>query len=539
MPGTDSTSGAPAASRATGPGDGTGGARYAAPATRGGRTALWVDDRVGMARFARTMLNKIFPDHWSFLLGEIALYSFIILVLTGIYLTFFFIPGTATVVYHGRYAPLRGSTMSQAYASTLHITFGVRAGLLMRQMHHWAAIIFIGAIVAHMARIFFTGGYRKPRELNWMIGVTLMILSIVNGFAGYSLPDDLLSGTGLRIAYSILLSIPVVGTYLAFLIFGGKYPASDIIFRLFIVHVLILPMIIAALIGVHLAMLIRQKHTQFAGKGAREDNVVGHPVWPTYAAKSGGFFFLTTGVIALLGGVAQINPVWMYGPYLAYKVSAATQPDWYIGWLDGALRLMPNLQISGFGYTIPNAFFAGVLLPGLTFGLLYAWPFLENHFLKDNKYHHILESPRDRPVRTAIGAGAFAFYGVCLLAGANDVLANLMHVSLNGLLVTLRVLSLVLPVVVGWIAYRLSKELSAASGGRRKRAAVLVRTPEGSFHEVFTELRPEDTRQELEPEPLPGEEEAFEEAGISADGSANGAARAERAGVAGQPGGEG
>jgi ubiquinol-cytochrome c reductase cytochrome b subunit len=239
------------------------------------RIARWFDDRLAASRFARTSLNKVFPDHWSFMLGEVALYCFVVLILTGIYLSIFFVPSDKDVIYQGSYAALRGTHMTQAYESTIRLSFDVRAGLVMRQIHHWAALVFIAAIVMHLCRIFFTGAFRRPRELNWLVGVTLLVLAIFNGFAGYSLPDDLLSGTGLRIAYSIALAIPVVGTWIAFLLFGGEFPAHDILSRLFVVHILIIPAAIATLLAAHLAILWRQKHSQFAGRGRTNENVVG------------------------------------------------------------------------------------------------------------------------------------------------------------------------------------------------------------------------------------------------------------------------
>src|SRR3954468_18524438 len=209
-----------------------------------GRLLGWFDDRLGASRFARSALNKVFPDNWSFMLGEIALYSFVVLVLTGTYLTFFFDPGSKEVTYHGSYKPLVGVRMTEAYRSTVRLSFDVRAGLVFRQIHHWAALVFLAAIVAHLCRIFFTGAFRRPRELNWLIGVTLLLLAIANGFAGYSLPDDLLSGTGLRVANAFMLSIPVIGPHLAFFAFNGEFPGTSIISRLYIVHVLLVPLAI-------------------------------------------------------------------------------------------------------------------------------------------------------------------------------------------------------------------------------------------------------------------------------------------------------
>src|SRR4051794_9377791 len=338
-----------------------------------------LDERLGLAKVGKSTLRKVFPDHWSFLLGEIALYSFIIVILTGVFLTFFFDPSVKPVIYDGSYTPLKGVEMTQAYASTLNISFDVRGGLIIRQIHHWAALIFVASIGVHMCRVFFTGAFRKPREINWTIGVGLLTLALLEGFAGYSLPDDLLSGSGLRIAFSIVESIPVVGTYAGFLLFGGNYPGPQFIPRLFTIHVLLIPGILLALITAHMIILVRQKHTQFPGPGKTEDNVVGSPLYPGFALKTGGFFMLVFAVLALLGALAQINPVWLFGPYDPAEVSAGTQPDWYIFFLDGGLRLMPNVEWNLFGhYTIPfNILFPAVILPGILFTGMALYPFLE------------------------------------------------------------------------------------------------------------------------------------------------------------------
>ena len=429
--------------------------------SRAARAGTFVDERLGMASFAKTALRKVFPDHWSFLLGELALYSFIVLLLTGVYLTFFFEPSQAEAVYEGKYEAMRGVEMTRAYKSALELSFDVRAGLVMRQIHHWAAVVFVAAMVVHLARVFFTGAFRKPRELNWMVGVTLLLLGIGNGFAGYSLLDDQLSGTGVRIAYSIILSIPLIGTWIASLVFGGEFPGPDIIERLYIIHILLVPAVIIALLGLHLAMVVRQKHTQFTGPGRREDNVVGERVWPTYAVKALGVMFMTTGVLSLLGGLAQINPIWIYGPFDPAEVSAASQPDWYVGWLDGALRVMPAWELRAFGFELPNPFFPGVLLPSITFGLIYAWPFLEARWTKDREVHHLLDRPRDRPARTAFGVATIAFYIVLFMGGASDVLATTFGLSVNQLIWALRVSLLLVPIAAGWAAHRLCRDLAA------------------------------------------------------------------------------
>ena len=369
------------------------------------------------------------------------------------------------MVYSGTYAPLVGVPMSRAYESAIEITFDVRAGLLMRQIHHWAALTFVATIVVHLCRVFFTGAFRRPRELNWLIGCTLLVAAILNGFAGYSLLDDQLSGTGLRIAYSVLISVPVVGTWLASLLFGGDFPGADILERLFVIHILIVPVVIAVLLGVHLALVVRHKHTQFAGDGATEDNVVGERMWPTYAFKAGGLFFLVSGVLAVLGGIAQINPIWLYGPFRVAQVSSLSQPDWYMGWLEGAMRIMPAWEIRAFGYEIPNPFFPGVLLASLTFGLLYLWPFIEARFTGDHDEHHLLDRPRDRPLRTALGVATLSFYVVLFFAGGDDAIATTFGLSINQLVWLFRTALFVVPAACAVLTYRLCQELQARDDG--------------------------------------------------------------------------
>jgi ubiquinol-cytochrome c reductase cytochrome b subunit len=397
------------------------------------------------------------------MVGEIAMYCLVLLIVTGVYLTFFFVPSSDQVVYHGPYHALQGADMSAAYASTLRISFEVRAGLVMRQMHHWAALIFIASIVVHLCRVFFTGAFRRPREVNWIVGVTLLVLSIANGFFGYSLLDDLLSGTGVRVGYSIALSIPVAGEWLAFLFFGGEFPNTEFITRFFVLHVLLLPALIIGLLGAHLAILWRQKHTQFKGRGRTETNIEGSHLWPSYAAKSVGLFFIVSGVVAALGGLAQINPVWLYGPYDPAQASAATagsQPDWYVGWLDGALRVMPGWEIRAFGHTIANPFFPGAVLPGLTFGILYLWPFLERRFTKDRDAHNLLDRPRDAPVRTGLGAATLSFYAILFVAGGNDVLSSVFRVAPESITNLFRILIFVVPLLAFFVTRNACRSLA-------------------------------------------------------------------------------
>ncbi|MBA2426836.1 MAG: ubiquinol-cytochrome c reductase cytochrome b subunit [Actinobacteria bacterium] len=430
------------------------------------KVARWIDNRLGTSAFTQDALNKVFPDHWSFMVGEIALYAFVVLIVTGIFLSFFFDASTSQSVYDGSYAPLVGVEVSDAYKSTLEISLDVRAGLVMRQTHHWAALVFVAAIVVHLCRIFFTGAFRSPRELNWIIGITLLILAIFNGFTGYSLPDDLLSGTGLRIAYSIALSVPLLGTWMGFLIFGGEFPADQIISRLLVTHIMIVPALIIGLLTAHLALLWRQKHTQFPEPGRTEHNVVGSKLWPTYAAKSLGLFFGVFAILVLMGGLFQINPIWLYGPFEPQQVSSPAQPDWYLGWVDGALRLFPAVELRAFGFEIPNPFYPGVLLPGVTFLALYAWPFLEQAFTHDREPHNLLDRPRDRPMRTALGATTLAFYTVMFIASSSDLIAKWFTVSVLDLVRVFQVLVILIPPAVGWATYRLMKAL-AGSGAPR------------------------------------------------------------------------
>jgi ubiquinol-cytochrome c reductase cytochrome b subunit len=475
------------------------------PYGRAGNIVNELDDRLGIAKGGRVFLDKIFPDHWSFMLGEISLYSFVVLMATGIFLALYFVPSTTQVVYHGTYAPLRGQRMSEAYQSTVNISFAVRGGLLVRQMHHWSADIFTGSIIVHMARIFFTGAFRKPRELNWTIGLVMLILAIFEGFIGYSLPDDLISGTGLRIGYSIAESIPLVGSYLTSFLWGGTFPGNIIIPRFYIIHVLIIPLILAGLIGAHLTLLVRQKHTQFAGEGRTETNVVGSPMFPTFMAKTTGFLFMVAAACALLGAFAQINPIWQFGSYEPSKISYAVQPDWYMGWLDGALRIMPSWEWAGFGHTIPlEVLLPAVIFPGLIFNLCFAWPALERRMTGDVALHNLLDRPRDRPKRTAAGASIFSLLFTLFAASSTDVLANFFHVSLNEVLWFFRIAVIVIPVIVGAVTYQMCLEMQGTQGfGKRKRAVVVHRSATGEYSTIRAERRPDDEHTELHPEPVP------------------------------------
>jgi ubiquinol-cytochrome c reductase cytochrome b subunit len=464
-----------------------------------------IDSRYHPSAAVRRQLNKVFPTHWSFLLGEIALYSFIVLLITGVYLTLFFDASMAEVTYNGVYQPLRGVEMSKAFASALDISFEVRGGLFVRQVHHWAALMFAAAIMVHLARIFFTGAFRRPRETNWVIGSLLLILAMFEGYFGYSLPDDLLSGIGLRAALSSLtMGIPIVGTWMHWALFGGDFPCGGLGYqcsadgvllpRMYALHILLLPGIILALIGVHLAMLWFQKHTDFPGPGRTETNVVGVRVMPVFAVKSGAFFAIITGILGLMGGLLQINPIWQLGPYKPSQVSAGSQPDFYMMWPEGLMRLWPAWEFYPFGHTIP-AVVAVALIMGLVFTLLIAYPFIEAKVTGDRAHHNLLQRPRDVPVRTAIGAMAIAFYMVLTLAAMNDVIAWKFHISLNATTWIGRIGMVVLPAIVYYITYRWCVGLQRSDRAVLEHGietGIIKRLPHGAYIELHQPLGPVD-----------------------------------------------
>ncbi|GAA4201436.1 cytochrome bc complex cytochrome b subunit [Streptosporangium oxazolinicum] len=451
-------------------------------------TGVFLDERLGAAKFLKRNMRKIFPDHWTFLLGEIPLYSFVILLLTGTFLTFFFNPSMEEVPYNGAYAPLRGVLMSEAYASSLDINFDVRGGLLMRQMHHWAALLFIGGMMVHMLRVFFNGAYRKPRELNWVIGVLLLALALFEGLTGYSLPDDLLSGAGLRITASVLLSLPLVGTWLSFLLVGGEYPGEDIIPRFYSMHILLIPGILVALITAHLILTWVLKHTQMPGKGRTNDNVVGAPTYPSFMAKSGSYFMFTFGLVALLGTFAQMNPIWLYGPYTPSDISAGTQPDFYLAFLDGSLRLMPSWEINVLGHTLPMSVLVPALVPiGIILVGLILYPFAERWITGDRREHNVVDRPRNNPHRTAIGVSAITFYGVLWLMASNDLIAAFFHLSINVMIITGRFLIFLGPALAYFVTYRICLGLQrrdAEALDHGVETGVIKRRPTGEYIEV-------------------------------------------------------
>lgn len=457
-----------------------------------GAIANWADERLGLGTAMKKNLRKVFPDHWSFMLGEIALWSFVVLLLTGTFLTLWFDPSMTEVTYNGSYDPLRGVHMSSAFASSLDISFDVRGGLLMRQMHHWAAMIFIASMMIHLMRVYFTGAFRKPRELNWVIGCLLLLLGTIEGFTGYSLPDDLLSGTGVRAADGFMKASPVVGTYMSFFVFGGEFPGDSVIPRFYMAHILLLPALILALIAAHMLLLVYHKHTQWPGPGRTEENVVGYPMLPVYMAKAGGFFFIVFGVITLLGGLFSINAVWKYGPYDPSKVTAGSQPDWYMGWPDGLLRIIPAWETHLWGFTVSwNVILPILVAPPLFLMILIALPFLEAWITGDKREHHLLQRPRNAPTRTGIMVALMTFYGLSWAAGGNDIIAIKMHLSINQITYFMRAAVFIGPVIAFFIARRWCISLQRHDNEKLLHgfeSGVLVRSPEGAYAEKHLPL---------------------------------------------------
>ena len=438
------------------------------------RIVRFLDERTGTAPFVKKALRYVFPDHWSFLLGEVALYAFVALVATGVYLTFFFEPHTARTVYHGAYAPLAGQEVSEAYRSVVDISFSVKAGLLIRQTHHWAANVFVASIVLHLLRVFFTGAFRKPRDLTYYLGLTMLMLALVEGFLGYSLVDDLISGMGLAIAYSVVLSVPFVGANVAALIWGAPFPGDPSFWsRIYVAHVLLFPLLIGALLGAHLFLVAARHHTQFRGRRRTERKAVGQPTFPAQAPRSVGLALGVTSALFLLGGLVQINPIWLWGPYHVDSSTNGAQPDWYLGWLIGGLRLVPGWDFVVGGYTlVPNAFWGGAAFPLAVFAILYLWPSLERKATGDRSFHNLLERPRDAPGRTAFGSALLVWVFLVFVAGSADRVYVLFGISYVWQIRVYRVLVWVLPIVAGLVAHRVCLELQRGErvAEQRKRA---------------------------------------------------------------------
>jgi ubiquinol-cytochrome c reductase cytochrome b subunit len=434
----------------------------------------FIDQRASAAPLLRKFLRYLFPDHWSFLFGEVALYAFIVLVATGTFLALFFEPSLSDTVYRGSYEPLRGATMSHAYKSAVDLSFDVRAGLLMRQTHHWAADVFLAAIVVHLLRVFFTGAFRKPRELTYLVGLTMLFAALLEGYLGYSMVDDLLSGMGLAIGYGVALSIPFVGGNLALLLWGAPYPGDPSFeSRMFITHVFLLPAVIAGLIALHLALVALRHHTQFRRSDPRasERRIVGVPMFPGQAPRSLGLLVATAAVLFALGALVQINPIWLWGPYETWLGTNGAQPDWYLGWLIGGLRLVPGFDVTvGDATIVPNPFWGGALFPLVVLAVLALWPWIERRVTGDRAPHNLLDRPRDAPLRTAFGLAFLTWVGLVFFAGSSDRIFVFLGVSYTAQIWFWRFAIWVIPLIVASVTVRACRALQRVEDVEATRA---------------------------------------------------------------------
>lgn len=446
---------------------------------------------------AKALPDKVFPGHWSFLLGELAMFSFLVLVVTGVYLAWFYDASMETVTYDGSYEALVGVEVTRAYHSVLDITFDRPAGSLVRQTHHWAALVFVAAIALHAARIFFTGAFRRPRRVNWVIGVTMLGVAMASGFFGLALTHDLLGGTGARIGHAFAVSIPVIGPGVADVVFGGDFANEDMLHRFWWFHVILLPLIIGGLLAIHLALVFAQSHTQYPDRDGRRraDNVVGAGAWPGYLLKATSVAATVGAVLLALGALVQIAPIWLYGPFDASSATVPAQPDWYLGWVEGALRIAPALDLTLWGREIPSPFFVGVAFPVAVFVTLYAWPFAEERLTGDRGDHHLLQRPRDHPVRTALGAGGLSFLVVLLMAGSHDLQALLIRVPVDSVTSAYRWTAVLVPPSVGLIAWSVCRslvrsELEGVGQTRPAPASTELSTPGPDADHVTEGTRP-------------------------------------------------
>jgi ubiquinol-cytochrome c reductase cytochrome b subunit len=430
------------------------------------------------------------PTHWTFLLAAVSAGCLVVLTITGIFLLVYYDPSNERVTYDGSYPLLQGAEVSRALNSTLHISFEVRSGLLMRQAHHWAALVLPASLMLHMLSIFFTGGFRRPRQWGWVLLGVVFLLVLIGGWSGYALPDDSLSGTGLRVVEGLTLAVPVIGTWLTELLFGGAFP-GQIITHLYWLHVLVVPLALAGVLALRLRLLGRHRPAQFAGPGRSEHKVVGVPA-SVAAVRGAGMLLITMGVLFVMGGTLSVAPIWAYGPASSSDASAGSQPDWYTGFLDGALRLVPpGWEATEFGGTWP----LGVLVPQVVVGVfllvVVTYPFLESAFTGDRREHHLLDRPREAPNRTGIGVAGLVFFGTLWAAAGTDVIATVFHVAFETQVYLLRVTLVAGPL----FAYVLTRQICLGLQARDREVldhgfetGTLLRTPDGGYVELRAPL---------------------------------------------------
>jgi ubiquinol-cytochrome c reductase cytochrome b subunit len=440
----------------------------------------------------RPLLKRAVPSHWTVFLASVWAACLVVLIVTGVFLLFYYDPSNETVIYHGSYPLLRGTEVSKAFNSTLQVSFEVRAGLLMRQAHHWAALLLPAALMLHMLSLFFTGGFRRPRQWGWVLLSLIFVVCLAGGWSGYALPDDDLSATGLRIFEGILLSIPVVGTSLTGLVFGGEYPGG-IVTHLYWLHVLVVPLMLALLVAIRLRLARKRRPAQFAGPGRAEDNVVGLAA-STIAVRAGGLFLITAGVLFAMAGTLSVSPAWLHGPATSSDASSGSQPDWYTSFLDGALRLVPP----GWEFTwLGGTWSLGVLVPQVVGGsfvlIVVIYPFLEARLTGDRQAHNILDRPRNAPNRTGLGVAGLVFFGSLWAAAGTDVIATHFHVPFETEVYVLRFSLLAGPFMAYWLTREICLGLQARDWEEVRHGfetGILQLQPNGAYVEDRAPLPP-------------------------------------------------
>ncbi|MBT1669161.1 cytochrome b N-terminal domain-containing protein [Curtobacterium flaccumfaciens pv. flaccumfaciens] len=431
--------------------------------------------------------------HWTSLMGVATTACAAVFVISGATLMFFFVPSSAPTQYHGAYLPLDGVTVSAAYASVLHVAFDVPGGMLLRQLHHWSMQLLPAVIMVQMLVVFFTGGFRKPRRTSWVLLFTLLVVALIAGWSGYGLPDDMLSGTGLRIVEGITVGIPVIGPWASSALFGGAFPGR-IIEHLAIIHFFVAPALLVTVMAVRGILGWVQRPAQAPGLGRTESNLVGVPLFPTGMMRIGGLFAGVLAVLVFVSATVTVNPVWQYGPSDPSNATAGSQPDWYTGFLDGALRLVPpHWEFVWGGYTwtmsllVPLAavtvFLVGVL----------AYPFIEQWISGDDRHHNLLQRPRDTPARTGIGVASMTFFGALWGAGSADVAAHQLDFAFEHLILAGQFMVIVGPLA----AYSVTQRVCLALQRKDREILLhgyetgrLVRLPDGETIEVHAAADP-------------------------------------------------
>lgn len=443
-----------------------------------------------MSWLLRRGVQSVFPTSWSRMLAWVAVASLSVTILSGVYLALYFNPSMSEVTYRGPVDYLRGVVVTRAYASALDISFEVHGGLFVRQLHSWAASLFIASLLASLAAAFFTGIFRRPRRAVWAVGALLVPLGVFEAYTGNLLLDDGLSGTSLRMVSGYTLTVPVLGTRLNEMLFGGEFPGTHVIGRLYLVH-LALPGVIIGVVALAAVLLRRNRNPVSPSDTRRRRTVVGVRYRRGAAVPALAVCAFTASVLAVMAGLFQVNPIWLYGPADPANAAATSTPPWYFGWVDGAVRLWPAWDLHLGRYTIPAPFWPSVVLLGISFAVLTLYPWIEQRITHDDAPHHRPQRPRDTPGRTALGVGVIVFYGCLQLAGGTDVISAAFQLSADGLFWTLRLALLVLPPLAAITTYRICRWLQQRDQDSVENGietGIIERLQNGGYHEKHQPL---------------------------------------------------